>query len=79
LPAVTLRGRSLRGPLDEAGLRRLFAADTVWSIAAGLASSSRSPHALVVFGVTVAVAIRVGAWAVKGLTRTVLASAGVGA
>jgi putative membrane protein len=36
LPAVTLRGRALRGPLDEAGLRRLFAADTVWAIAAAL-------------------------------------------
>lgn len=36
LPAVYLRGRALRGPLDEAGLRRLFAADTVWGIAAAL-------------------------------------------
>jgi putative membrane protein len=36
LPAVWLRGRALRGPLDDAGLRRLFAADTVWGIAAVL-------------------------------------------
>jgi putative membrane protein len=36
VPAVFLRGRALRGPLDEAGLRRLFAADTVWGIAAAL-------------------------------------------
>jgi putative membrane protein len=36
LPAVWLRGRALRGPLDDAGLRRLFAADNVWGIAAVL-------------------------------------------
>jgi putative membrane protein len=36
LPAVWLRGRALRGPLDDAALRRLFAADTVWGIAAVL-------------------------------------------
>jgi putative membrane protein len=36
LPAVMLRGRALRGPLDDAGLRRLFAADTAWGIAAAL-------------------------------------------
>jgi putative membrane protein len=36
LPSVFLRGRALRGKLDAAGLRRLFAADTVWGIAAGL-------------------------------------------
>src|SRR5918995_559271 len=36
LPAVTLRGRALRGPLDDAGMRRLFAADTAWGIAAAL-------------------------------------------
>jgi putative membrane protein len=36
LPAVWLRGRALRGPLDDAGLRRLFAADTVWGLAAVL-------------------------------------------
>jgi putative membrane protein len=34
LPAVILRGRALRGPLDDAGLRRLFGADAVWGIAA---------------------------------------------
>ena len=36
LPAVALRGRALKGPLDDAGLRRLFAADSVWGIAAAL-------------------------------------------
>ncbi len=36
LPGVFLRGRALKGPLDETGLRRLFAADTVWGVAAGL-------------------------------------------
>jgi putative membrane protein len=36
LPAVFLRGRALKGTLDDAGLRRLFAADTVWGIAAAL-------------------------------------------
>jgi putative membrane protein len=34
LPAVVLRGRALAGPLDGPGLRRLFAADTWWGIAA---------------------------------------------
>ncbi|HSF07314.1 MAG TPA: DUF2214 family protein [Methylomirabilota bacterium] len=34
LPAVFLRGRALRGRLDPDGLRRLFAADTAWGIAA---------------------------------------------
>jgi putative membrane protein len=34
LPSVYLRGRALRGPLDAAGLRRLFAADSVWGVAA---------------------------------------------
>ncbi|HET7343276.1 MAG TPA: DUF2214 family protein, partial [Methylomirabilota bacterium] len=34
LPAVFLRGRALRGRLDAAGLRRLFAADNVWGVAA---------------------------------------------
>jgi putative membrane protein len=36
LPAVVLRGRALRGALDDAGLRRLFAADTAWGLAAAL-------------------------------------------
>jgi putative membrane protein len=36
LPAVFLRGRALKGSLDHAGLQRLFAADTVWGIAAAL-------------------------------------------
>ena len=36
LPAVFLRGRALRGPLDDAGLRRLFIADTIWAVAAAL-------------------------------------------
>jgi putative membrane protein len=34
LPAVLLRGRALKGPLDEPGLRRLFAADAAWGVAA---------------------------------------------
>ena len=34
LPAVFLRGRALRGPLDSSGLRRLFAADNLWGVAA---------------------------------------------
>ena len=36
LPSVFLRGRALKGRLDGDGLRRLFAADTVWGIAAAL-------------------------------------------
>jgi putative membrane protein len=36
LPSVFLRGRALRGRLDESGLRRLFLADTFWGVAAGL-------------------------------------------
>jgi len=34
LPSVALRGRALAGPLDGPGLRRLFAADTWWGVAA---------------------------------------------
>jgi putative membrane protein len=34
LGAVWVRGRGLRGPLDPAGLRRVFLADTVWGLAA---------------------------------------------
>lgn len=29
-----MRGRGLRGPLDAAGLRQVFLADTVWGLAA---------------------------------------------
>src|SRR5574341_479517 len=36
LPAVYFRGRALRGRLDADGFRRLFAADTLWGIAAVL-------------------------------------------
>lgn len=36
LPAVYLRGRALKGRLDRDGLRRLFAADNVWGVAAAL-------------------------------------------
>ena len=36
LPAVFLRGRALRGLLDDAGLRRLFVADMLWGVAAAL-------------------------------------------
>jgi putative membrane protein len=34
LPSVYLRGRALKRPLDADGLKRLFAADSVWGIAA---------------------------------------------
>lgn len=34
LPGVFLRGRALKGRLDAVGLRRLFAADNAWGIAA---------------------------------------------
>ena len=36
LGAVFSRGRALAGPLDEAGWRRLLAADNAWGIAAAL-------------------------------------------
>ena len=36
LPAIYLRGRALRGSLDAAGLRRVFAADNAWGAAAAL-------------------------------------------
>jgi putative membrane protein len=36
LSSVYFRGRALKGPLDDAGLRRLFTADNVWGIAAAL-------------------------------------------
>jgi putative membrane protein len=36
LGAVFLRGRALGGPLDDAGWRRLLAADNAWGAAAGL-------------------------------------------
>src|SRR5262245_22338799 len=36
LPAIYLRSRALRQPLDGAGLRRVFAADNAWGIAAAL-------------------------------------------
>ena len=36
LPSVFLRGRALKGALDDDGFRRLFAADAIWGIAAGL-------------------------------------------
>jgi len=36
LPSIFLRGRALKGRLDRDGLRRVFAADTVWGIAAAL-------------------------------------------
>ena len=36
LGAVWARSRALRGPLDTAGLRRVFAADAWWGIAAGV-------------------------------------------
>ena len=36
LPAVVIRARALRGPLDAAGLERVFAADGLWGLAAFL-------------------------------------------
>jgi putative membrane protein len=36
LGAVVIRGRALARPLDEAGWRRLLAADNAWGAAAGL-------------------------------------------
>ena len=36
LPAVFLRGRALKGPLDMDGVRRLLAADNAWGVAAVL-------------------------------------------
>jgi putative membrane protein len=33
LPAVFFRGRALKGPLDDAEFKRLFAADNVWGVA----------------------------------------------
>jgi putative membrane protein len=36
LPAIFLRGRALKGPLDDAGLGQLFGADTMWGVAAAL-------------------------------------------
>lgn len=36
LPSVLARARALRGPLDAAGLRRVFAADAGWGVAAVL-------------------------------------------
>jgi len=36
LGAVFLRGRALARPLDDAGWRRLLAADNAWGVAAGL-------------------------------------------
>ena len=35
-PSVFLRGRALKGRLDRDGLQRVFAADTVWGVAAAL-------------------------------------------
>src|SRR5688572_12529208 len=36
LGAVWVRAGALRGPLDRAGLQRVFLADTFWGVAAGL-------------------------------------------
>jgi len=36
LPAIGMRAAALRGPLDPAGLKRVFAADNAWGIAAAL-------------------------------------------
>ncbi|MCI0434527.1 MAG: DUF2214 family protein [Gemmatimonadetes bacterium] len=34
LGAITARARALRGPFDDAGLRRIFRADSLWGLAA---------------------------------------------
>jgi putative membrane protein len=34
LPSVFVRGRALKGPLEADGLARLFAADSLWGVAA---------------------------------------------
>lgn len=34
LGAIWVRGRALRGPLDQEGLRRVFMADALWGVAA---------------------------------------------
>ncbi|HEY9016405.1 MAG TPA: DUF2214 family protein [Gemmatimonadales bacterium] len=36
LGAVWIRGRALRAPLDDAGLRRVFRSDAVWGVAGAL-------------------------------------------
>lgn len=36
LGAVWVRGKALRSPLDNAGLQRVFQADAVWGVSAGL-------------------------------------------
>lgn len=45
LGAVWSRGRALRGPLDPAGLRRVFHADAWWGIAAVLWIATGVPRA----------------------------------
>jgi putative membrane protein len=36
IASIFARGRALKGPLADTGLRRLFAADTVWGVAGAL-------------------------------------------
>lgn len=36
IPAIRARSRALRGPLDAAGLARVFSADNAWALAAGI-------------------------------------------
>jgi putative membrane protein len=36
LPAIVLRSRALKNPLDDAGLRLVFTADNLWGVAAAL-------------------------------------------
>lgn len=36
LPSIRARGRALRRPLDREGLKRVFAADAWWGVAAGV-------------------------------------------
>ena len=42
LPAVYLRGRALKGRLDRDGFQRLFAADSVWGVAAATLARHRT-------------------------------------
>ena len=47
LPAIFLRGRALKGTLDDAGLRRLFTADSMWGVAAALWLATAAAGAVV--------------------------------
>jgi putative membrane protein len=61
LPAVFLRGRALKGRLDADGLRRLFAADSVWGLAALLWVATGLPRAFA--GLEKGTAFYLASWA----------------